>query len=156
MVFDASRAAYGTDCLRHLPQRSRYLGERSRVAAVARRLRLRNESMRHLLSIVVMAALLLGSVSAIAVTAQSTSLLDLLPATEDVGPAFAAIDSRNRTLAEQAAGFANPDEAAGLLAQWEWQENAFKVFQAPTEGPPATLDISLTRFASAKGATQAL
>ena len=84
--------------------------------------------MRHLLSIVVLAALLLGGVSAVAVTAQSASLLDLLPAADEIGPAFAVVDSRSRTLAEQAAAFANPDEATRLLTEWEWQDNAFKVF----------------------------
>ncbi|MBA2598199.1 MAG: hypothetical protein H0V00_16375, partial [Chloroflexia bacterium] len=64
------------------------------------------------------------------------------------------------TLAEQATGFANPDEAARLLADWVWQDNAFKVFQStaltPAGAPIATIDISLTRFASTEGAATAL
>ena len=73
--------------------------------------------------------LLLGSVPAVSVTAQDHSLLDLLPTTADVGFAFVVVDNRPRTLAEQATGFANADEAARLLADWDWQENVFQVFQ---------------------------
>ena len=115
--------------------------------------------MRH---VVLVAALLLliGSVPTVSVTAQDRSLLDLLPTTADVGPAFVVVDNRTRTLAEQATGFANADEAARLLAGWDWQENVFRVFQTtestPVGAPEATLDISLTRFADAEGATRAL
>jgi hypothetical protein len=115
--------------------------------------------MRH---VVLVAALLLliGSVPAVSVTAQDRPLLDLLPTAADVGPAFAVVDNRTRTLAEQATGFANADEAARLLAGWDWQENVFRVFQSaqstPAGAPAATLDISLTRFADAEGATRAL
>ena len=115
--------------------------------------------MRH---VVVVAALLLliGSVPTVGVTAQDRSLLDLLPTAADVGPAFVVVDNRTRTLAEQATGFANADEAARLLAGWDWQENVFRVFQTaestPAGAPEATLDISLTRFANAEGATTAL
>ena len=104
--------------------------------------------------------LLLGSVPAVSVTAQDHSLLDLLPTTADVGSAFVVVDNRPRTLAEQATGFANTDEAARLLADWDWQENVFQVFQTseltPPGAPEATLDISLTRFANAEGAAMAL
>ena len=57
-------------------------------------------------------------------------------------------------------GFANADEAARLLAGWDWQENVFQIFQTvestSTGAPLATLDISLTRFANAEGAALAL
>ncbi|HEX2281153.1 MAG TPA: hypothetical protein VHG52_05250 [Thermomicrobiales bacterium] len=112
--------------------------------------------------VVVAAALLLllGGIPAASVTAQDRSLLDLLPTAADVGPDFVVVDNRTRTLAEQATGFANADEAARLLADWAWQENAFQVFQTtePTSAgaPSATLDISLTRFANAEGAAMAL
>ena len=115
--------------------------------------------MRH---VVMVAALLLliGSVPTVGVTAQDRSLLDLLPTTADVGPAFVVVDNRTRTLSEQATGFANADEAQRLLAGWEWQENVFRVFQTaestPAGAPKATLDISLTRFANAEGAARAL
>jgi hypothetical protein len=115
--------------------------------------------MRHFVSIVAL-LLLVGSIPAVTVTAQQSSLLDLLPTAADVGPAFVDIDNRTRTLAEQATGFANADEAARLLAGWDWQENAFQVFQTaeptPAGAPLATLDISLTRFANAEGAALAL
>jgi hypothetical protein len=115
--------------------------------------------MRHLVSIVSL-LLLIASIPAVTVTAQQSSLLDLLPTAADLGPTFVAVDNRTRTLAEQATGFANADEAARLLAGWDWQENVFQVFQtveaAPAGAPLATLDISLTRFANAEGATKAL
>ena len=115
--------------------------------------------MRHLVSIVAL-LLLVGSIPAVSVTAQQSSLLDLLPSAADLGPAFVVVDNRTRTLAEQATGFANADEAARLLADWEWQENVFQVFQTaestPAGAPLATLDISLTRFANAEGAALAL
>jgi hypothetical protein len=115
--------------------------------------------MRHVVSIVAL-LLLIDSVPAVTVSAQDRSLRDLLPTAADLGPAFVVIDDRTRTLAEQATGFANADEAARLLAGWEWQENVFRVIQnvesTPTGAPSATLDISLTRFANAEGAALAL
>jgi hypothetical protein len=104
--------------------------------------------------------LLIGSIPAVTVTAQQSSLLDLLPTAADLGPAFVVVDNRTRTLAEQASGFANADEAARQLAGWDWQENVFQVFQTaeatPASAPLATLDISLTRFANAESAALAL
>jgi hypothetical protein len=115
--------------------------------------------MRHVVSIVAL-LLLIDSVPAVTVSAQDRSLRDLLPTAADLGPAFVVIDDRTRTLAEQATGFANADEAARLRAGWEWQENVFRVIQkvesTPTGAPSATLDISLTRFANAEGAALAL
>ena len=94
--------------------------------------------MRHFVSIVAL-LLLIGSVPAVTVTAQERSLLDLLPTAADLGPTFVVVDNRPRTLAEQATGFANADEAARQLAGWEWQENVFRVFQnvesTPTGAP---------------------
>ncbi|MFN8592538.1 MAG: hypothetical protein U0031_13855 [Thermomicrobiales bacterium] len=93
-------------------------------------------------------------------TAQQSSLRDLLPNADAIGADFTVSDDRARSLAEQAAAFANPDDAARRLSDWGWQENAFIVFQStvPTTSgaPSATLDISLTRFATADGAAQAL
>src|ERR671910_1119824 len=122
--------------------------------------RFRSRYMRHFVSIVAL-LLLVGSIlPAVTVTAQQSSLLDLLPTAADVGPSFVVVDDRTRTLAEQATGFANADEAARLLAGWDWQENVFQVFQtaeSTSSGAPlATLDISLTRFANAEGAALAL
>jgi hypothetical protein len=115
--------------------------------------------MRHLVSIVSL-LLLISSIPAVTVTAQQSSLLDLLPSAAEIGPAFVVVDSHTRTLAEQATGFANADEAARLLAGWDWEENVFQVFQTadstPAGAPLATLDISLTRFANAEGAALAL
>ncbi len=116
--------------------------------------------MRHALSIAVAVLLLAAGISAARVTAQETSLRDLLPAAADIGPDFMVIDDRPRSLGEQAAMFGNPDDAARRLAEWGWQENAFVVFQATTPtaagAPVATVDISLTRFASPAAAAAAL
>ena len=114
--------------------------------------------MRHFVSIVTL-LLLIGSVPAVSVTAQDRSLLDLLPTAADLGPAFVVVDNRTRTLAEQATGFANADEAAGLLAGWDWQENVFQVFQTVgrcPRGRPGDARHQSHRFANAEGATLAL
>jgi hypothetical protein len=116
--------------------------------------------MRHVVSMLAMFGLLIGSVSAVSVTAQDSSLRDLLPTAADIGSSFVVVDHRTRTLAEQATGFANLDEAMRLLTNWSWQENAFAVFEAvePTGAGTtvARLDISLTRFADAEGASLAM
>lgn len=116
--------------------------------------------MRHVVSIVVGIIVLVAGISAVGVAAQDTSLRDLLPAADDIGPGFTVVDDRARTLGEQATGFANADDAAGRLAAWAWQENVFRVFQAtdltPDGAPAATVDISLTRFANAADASLAM
>jgi hypothetical protein len=116
--------------------------------------------MRYVLSIVAAVLLLAAGFSAMRATAQESSLRDLLPAAADLGPSFVAVDDRARTLSEQAAMFGNPEDAARRLAEWGWQDNAFVVFQAtePTAAgaPTATVDISLTRFASEAAAAAAL
>jgi hypothetical protein len=116
--------------------------------------------MRQVLSIAVAVVLLVAGSSALRVTAQQTALRDLLPSAADFGPGFVAIDDRPRSLGEQAAMFGAPDDAARRLAEWGWQDNAFVVFQATelTAGgaPVATVDISLTRFASDADAAAAL
>ena len=45
-------------------------------------------------------------------TAQQSSLRDLLPNADAIGADFTVSDDRARSLAEQAAAFANPDDAA--------------------------------------------
>ncbi len=116
--------------------------------------------MRQVLSIAVAVLLLVAGSSAMRVTAQQTPLRDLLPSAAEIGPAFVAVDDRPRTLGEQAAMFGTPDDAARRLAEWGWQDNAFIVFQAteltPDGAPVATVDISLTRFASPAAAAAAL
>jgi hypothetical protein len=116
--------------------------------------------MRQVLSIAVAILLLVAGPSAPRVTAQQTALRDLLPAAANIGPAFVAVDDRPRTLGEQAAMFGTPDDAARRLAEWGWQDNAFIVFQATeltaSGSPVATVDISLTRFASDANAAAAL
>ncbi len=118
--------------------------------------------MRQTVSIaaVLILLLLVASIPAVRVTAQDASLAELLPTAAEIGPGFVVLDDRARTLAEQAAGFANPDEAARLLSDWSWRENAFKVFQATaltaTGAPVATIDISLTRFANTADAASAM
>ena len=116
--------------------------------------------MRQVLSIAVTFLLLAAGWSAMRAAAQEPSLHDLLPAAAEIGPAFVAVDERARTLAEQAAMFGNPDDAARRRAVWGGQANACVVFQATalTAGgaPAATVDISLTRFGDATAAAAAL
>jgi hypothetical protein len=116
--------------------------------------------MRQVISIVAVVFLLAAGFSSARVTAQEPSLCDLLPAAAEIGPSFVAIDDRARTLGEQAAMFGNPDDAAHRLAEWGWHDNAFVVFQSTeltaSGAPRATIDISLTRFASDADAAAAL
>lgn len=116
--------------------------------------------MRLLVSIAVVALLLASSVAAFQTVAQEQLLHDLLPTVADVGSDFVVIDDRPRSLEEQATGFSDAGEAASLLAEWGWQENAFLVFQSaePTANgePAATIDISLTRFADVESAAAAM
>jgi hypothetical protein len=116
--------------------------------------------MRFLVSIVALMLVFAGSLSAFGALAQEQSLLDLLPTAGEVGPGFAVVDNRARSLDEQATGFSDAGEASRLLGEWGWQENAFLVFQATEQtaegAPSATIDISLTRFASAEDAARAM
>jgi hypothetical protein len=110
--------------------------------------------MRHVVPIAIAMLLLIGNASPDIVSAQDPVLLDLLPTASEIGPGFALVERRVRSLDEQATAFASAD-AARLLAGWQWQENAFAVFQT-TSLPLATVDISLTRFTSLEGAAAAL
>src|SRR6188472_675490 len=116
--------------------------------------------MRHTVTLALLCLLVLGPLPALRVSAQNTSLLDLLPTASEIGPSFVVSENRSRTLDEQASGFANAGEAAQSLADWGWQENAFRVYQSAeltnTGQPIATIDISLTRFATADGARLAM
>ena len=116
--------------------------------------------MRHTVTLALFCLLVLGVLPAIRVSAQNTSLVDLLPAASVIGPSFVVTENRSRTLDEQASGFANAGAAAQSLADWGWQENAFRVYQSAeltnTGQPVATVDISLTRFATEEGARLAM
>ncbi len=100
---------------------------------------------------------LLGSLS---VRAQEQPLVALLPTAADISADLVQSEDRSRTLSEQASMFANAGEMAQLLTDWGWQENVFRVYQStiPTGSgaPSATIDVSLTRFASSEGAAAAL
>lgn len=108
--------------------------------------------MRHFVSLAALAMLLVSGLLAGQVQAQEASLLDLLPTAGEVGEGFAVIEDRARSLEEQATGFSNAEEAARVLAGWNWQENALQRFESATE----TVDISLTRFAGAEDAALAM
>lgn len=116
--------------------------------------------MRFLVSMTVLLLLVLATIPTLTVTAQESALPALLPTAAEIGPEFHVIDNRPRSLEEQATGFANVEEAAGLLAGWNWQENAFQRFETgalTTAGVPVEkVDISLTRFASAADAAAAM
>ena len=87
-------------------------------------------------------------------------LVDLLPTAGDISADLVQSEDRTRTLGEQASMFANASEMAQRLTHWGWQENVFRVYQStiPTSSgaPSATVDVSLTRFASPEGAAAAL
>ncbi len=108
--------------------------------------------MRHLISAAALIVLLVSGLLAGRVQAQDGSLLDLLPTASEVGQGFALIESRSRTLGEQATGFSNANEAAERLADLNWQENALGRFASDVE----SVDISLTRFATAEDAALAM
>ena len=117
--------------------------------------------MRLLLVVTLIGMMLLGSLaSGLGVLAQEQPLVDLLPAAGDISAELVQSEDRTRTLDEQAAMFANAGEMIQLLTQWGWQENVFRVYQStiPTSNgaPSATIDVSLTRFASQDGAAAAL
>lgn len=115
--------------------------------------------MRFVVSMAVV-LLLVPSIPAFQATAQESVLRNLLPTAGEIGPQFLVIDNRARSLEEQATGFANVEEATGLLAGWQWQENAFQRFESDTVtgagAPVEKVDISLTRFASAGDAAAAM
>ena len=117
--------------------------------------------MRLLLVVTLIGMMLLGSLaSGLGVLAQEQPLVDLLPAAGDISADLVQSEDRTRTLDEQAAMFANAGEMIQLLTQWGWQENVFRVYQstipASNGAPSATIDVSLTRFASQDGAAAAL
>ncbi len=94
------------------------------------------------------------------VRAQGQPLVDLLPTAGDISADLVQSEDRSRSLDEQASMFANAGEMTQRLTGWGWQENVFRVYQStiPTSSgaPSATIDVSLTRFASAEGVAAAL
>ncbi len=115
--------------------------------------------MRFLVAMAIV-TLLIPGMRAMGVVAQDTALRDLLPTVTEIGGDFQISDDRSRTLDEQANAFSDVDAAARQLAASNWQENAFRVYQSSDRSssgaPLATLEISLTRFASAENAAAAL
>jgi Protein of unknown function (DUF3466) len=117
--------------------------------------------MRNVGAVYLVLTLLLGSVlSSTRTLAQDTTPLDLLPQASDVSSAVFVTTQGFRSLDEQAASFSDPAEATRLLADWGWQENAFRFFEShlrTSEGNPgAAIEISITRFESEQGAAEAL
>ncbi len=117
--------------------------------------------MRLLLVITLAGMVLLGALlGSFSVRAQEQALVDLLPTAGDISADLVQSEDRSRTLSEQASMFANAGEMTQLLTDWGWQENVFRVYQStiPTGSgaPSATIDVSLTRFASPDGAAAAL
>ena len=117
--------------------------------------------MRLLLVITLVSMTLFGALlGGFSVRAQEPSLVDLLPTATDISADLAQTEDRARSLSEQASMFANAAETTQRLTDWGWQENVFRVYQStvPTGSgaPSATVDVSLTRFASAEGAAAAL
>lgn len=121
--------------------------------------------MRLLLVMTLVGMALLGALLGVlpggySVGAQAQPLADMLPTAGDISADLVQSEDRSRSLGEQASMFSNAGEMTQRLTGWGWQENVFRVYQStiPTGSgaPSATIDVSLTRFASAEGATAAL
>ena len=113
-----------------------------------------------LVSMALFGALLGALPGSFDVRAQEQPLSALLPTAGDISADLVQSEDRARSLDEQASMFANAGEMTQRLTDWGWQENVFRVYQStiPTDSgaPSATIDVSLTRFASAEGAAAAL
>jgi hypothetical protein len=117
--------------------------------------------MRNWTSIFLAVVFLLGSfISGTRSYAQSATLVDLLPLPDQISPGLAIADEGSRTLADLAANFSNPEEAAQFLADWDWQGNTFRFFESADLTDSGTLEssveVSITRFADPAGAAAAL
>jgi hypothetical protein len=112
-------------------------------------------------AVVVSLALVLGAANLgprAVVWAQAAPLDTLLPAPEG-GSWLTVVGDGTRTLDEHAATFVDPEEAAPLLADWGWRENAYRLLEDGRDGvaePRPYLYVNLTRFADANGAAAAL
>ena len=88
------------------------------------------------------------------------ALTTLLPATLALprGQPFRLDEAGARTLDDLAAGFPDPAEAARLLRDWGWQENAYRDFASdnPPRDAAGWAELSLHRFASVDAAAEAL
>lgn len=113
-----------------------------------------------LISVALLGALFGALPGSSGVRAQEQPLVALLPTAGDISADLVQSEDRSRTLDEQASMFANAGEMTQRLTDWGWQENVFRVYQStiPTSSgaPSATIDVSLTRFASSEGAAAAL
>ena len=88
-------------------------------------------------------------------------LADLLPTEEQMPPGLVMTQDLQRTLAEVAANYGDPDETQRLFAAWGWQGNVARWFAAPggQEVAPdaaSSVYVSIHRFGSASAAAQAL
>ena len=88
------------------------------------------------------------------------ALTTLLPATLALprGQPFRLDEAGARTLDDLAAGFPDPAEAARLLRDWGWQENAYRDFASdnPPRDAAGWAELSLHRFATVDAAAEAL
>ena len=109
-------------------------------------------------AIVAVVLLVGGGVPAGPALSQPAPLIDLLPGDPEGGSLLSVADEGTRTLDEHAASFADPTEAAQLLPEWGWQDNAYRLFEAPVDasGTRPYLYVSVTRFRDAGGAAAAL
>ena len=117
--------------------------------------------MRGLMVLISALLLVLGSISLpVPGLAQGAQFADLLPGYPEGGSTVIVTNEGLRTLDEYAAIFADPREAARLLADWGFHENAFRVYedtQATESGSrPPYLQVGVTRFENPTGASAAL
>jgi hypothetical protein len=117
--------------------------------------------MRHPVALIAAALLLICcSLSAPPVLAQGPSLTDLLPGYPEGGSTVIVTNEGSRSLDEYAGIFSDPEEAAGLLADWGFQENAFWVYEdtqlGDSDAERPYLQVGVTQFDSPTGAAAAL
>jgi hypothetical protein len=87
------------------------------------------------------------------------SLASVLPRPTEMPDGLVLTEEGGRAAEEIVATFPSPAEAAALFTEWGWQENAYQTYvgdNSTNSTTPATVEISLHRFATDTGAAQAL
>ena len=100
-----------------------------------------------------------GTTASIAPVAPVADLVGLLPSTSEIPPGLTLESEGALTADAMPLTFPVPAEARDRLANWEWQENAYRSFVAAggrPPGAPSAVEISLHRFASDGGAAAAM
>jgi hypothetical protein len=100
-----------------------------------------------------------GRTASITPTLRVAGLISLLPGTSELPPGLVLESEGALTAEAMPLTFPAPAEAAERLANWGWQEHAYRRFVAAGDrvpGAPSVVEISLHRFISDSGAASAL